>query len=72
MRNIKYLKTEILDFSLYYFKGAIYIYIYIYIYGGIRLVLPTNLLLMQTNYGVDELVASLGKSLFTSIIWKEI
>ena len=38
MRNIKYLKTEILDLSLYYFKGAmcvcvcVYIYIYIYIY----------------------------------------
>ena len=31
MRNIKYLKTEILDLSLYYFKGAICIYVYMYI-----------------------------------------
>ena len=31
MRNIKYLKTEILDLSLYYFKGAICAYIHNYI-----------------------------------------
>ena len=37
----------------------------IFVYGGIRLVVSTNLLLMQTNYGLDELVAFLGKSLFT-------
>ena len=36
----------------------------IFMYGGIRLVVSTNLLLMQTNYGVVDLVTFLGKLLF--------